>query len=245
VEWVGEPVVSKGVVERRFDVPRNARTVPGILWTPEGATGDRPLVLIGHGASGHKRYPYVLALARRLVRAHGFAAAAIDGPVQGDRRSDPDADDLTVFDDFRVAWTDDPTMTDEIVADWRATLDALQAVDGVGAGAVGYWGISMGTLLGLPFVASEPRVGATVLGLAAAVGPTKARLAADAPNVTCPTLFVVQWDDELFARDRAVQLFDALGSADKRLHAHPGKHIEVPPEAFADSIAFLARSLSN
>jgi dienelactone hydrolase len=245
MEWVGEPVVSKGVVERRFDVPRNARVVPGILWTPEGATGDRPLVLIGHGGSGHKRFNYVLALGRRLVRAHGFAAAAIDGPVHGDRRSVPTTDGVAIMQEFDQVWRGDPTMTDEIVADWRATLDELQTVDGVGAGPVGWWGISMGTILGLPVVAAEPRIQVAVLGLMGLVGPTKERLAKDAASLTQPVLFLVQWDDELFRRDKALELFDAIASTDKRLHAHRGKHIEVPPEAFADSIAFLARSLSS
>ena len=32
----------------------------------------------------------------------------------------------------------------------------------------------------------------------------------------------MQFEDELFPRDGYLQLFDALGSTDKRLHAHPG-----------------------
>ena len=97
-------------------------------------------------------------------------------------------------------------MTDEMVADWRAVLDALQAPTVLGAGSVGWWGLSMGTILGLPVVAAEPRISVAVLGLMGIVGPTKARLAADATSVRCPVLFLVQWDDELFARDRAFEI---------------------------------------
>ena len=85
-----------------------------------------------------------------------------------------------------------------MVADWHAAVDVLAADDVVGRVPVGYWGVSMGTLLGLPFVASDPRVRACVLGLAGRTGPTAERLAADAARVTVPTLFLVQLDDELF-----------------------------------------------
>src|SRR4051812_44530895 len=87
MDFVDQPMVSHGVVERRFDVPGDREVVPGILWSPEGATGPRPLVLIGHGGGGDKRMPYVLSLARRLVRHAGYAVAAIDGTGHGDRAS--------------------------------------------------------------------------------------------------------------------------------------------------------------
>ena len=57
--------------------------------------------------------------------------------------------------------------------------------------------------------------------------------------VRCPVLFIVQWDDELFPRTSALELYDALGSSDKRLHAYPGRHGSVPAEAFDASEQFL------
>jgi hypothetical protein len=38
----------------------------------------------------------------------------------------------------------------------------------------------------------------------------------------------VQWDDERVPRVQSLALFDALASAEKTLHANPGKHGEVP-----------------
>jgi len=244
-EWVGDEVMAKGVAERRFDLTRATRCVPGLLWRPAEPAEPAhpaPLVLLGHGGSSHKRQDYIVAMARRLVRHHGIAAAAIDGPVHGYRRHDTNADD-PVGADFARLWNDDPTMTDEMVADWRATLDALQAPTALGPGPVGWWGLSMGTILGLPLIAAEPRISVAVLGLWGLTGPTRERLAQDAASVRCPVLFLTQWDDELCPRDRAFELFSALGSQDKRLHASPGGHVEVPLEEFRASERFLAASL--
>lgn len=245
MHWPGEDVVAKGVRERRFDVEREGRTVPGLLWTPPVAHRPRPLVLIGHGASGSKREDYVVALGRRLVRHLDVAAAAIDGPVHGDRRPPAGPGPDMPFVDFGLLWSSDTTMTDAMVADWRAVLDALQAEPDIGGGPVGYWGLSMGTILGLPLVAAEPRIAVAVLGLMGLTGPTRSRLATDAPNVRGPVLFLMQWHDELFPRDTVLDLFDALGSPDKRLHAHPGPHGGVPPEEFEASERFLALHLGH
>jgi dienelactone hydrolase len=247
VKWL-EDTTDGGVRERRFDLERDERRIPGLLWTRGDASVGEPagLVLIGHGASGHKRQDYVLSMARRLVRHHGLAAVAIDGPVHGDRRpaGAPGSPRRQIaFLDFAQTWSGDPTMTDEMVADLRATVDALTGLDEIREDAIGYWGLSMGTILGLPFVAAEPRVKAAVLGLMGATGPTKERIAEDAPRITCPVLFLVQWDDQLFPTETAFALFDSIGSEDKRLHAAPGPHGAVPEEELAASEAFLARYL--
>jgi dienelactone hydrolase len=244
--WSEQDSLSKGVLERRFDVQRDGRLVPGLLWTPEGARGPRPLVLVGHGAGNHKREQYILSLARRLVRHSSFAVAAIDGPVHGDRRSDASNDGTLMLVEFGNMWANDPNMTDEMVADWQATLDGLSELEEVGEGPVGWWGLSMGTILGIPFVAAEKRIQAAVLGLMGTAAPNQAfkeRFVRDAREVRCPVLFLLQWDDELMLRRDVLALFDELGTTDKRLHANPGGHTGVPPEEFEASETFLARRL--
>jgi dienelactone hydrolase len=245
MEFIGDPVVSHGVVERRFDVKSEDRLVPGLVWTPEGASGPRPLVLIGHGGSGDKRMPYVLSLARRLVRHLGYAAAAIDGPGHGDRAGAT----LSGTGAAREAGipsrflADMAEAADAMTADWTATFGALRQLEDVGDGPLGYWGLSMGTMFGIPFVAATPDVRVAVLGLMGTFEESMPWTAA-APNVNCPVLFLLQTDDELVPPERALGLFRTLGAPDRRLHAHPGAHSAVPPEEMEASEAFLQRHLS-
>lgn len=243
MELLGEPSVSHGVVERRFDVKRDDGLVPGIVWTPEGATGAQPLVLVGHGGTGNKRMPYVLSLARRLVRHAGYAVAAIDGPGHGDRVDAPvggeQAPSAGIPQSFMSSVT---AAADSMTADWTATLDELRALDDVGDGPLGYWGLSMGTMFGSPFVAATPDVRCAVLGLMGTFDDTNPWTTA-APAVQCPVLFLVQTDDELVPTETALSLFRSIGSSDKRLHAHPGAHSAVPPEEMDASEAFFARHL--
>jgi dienelactone hydrolase len=240
----GTDVAAKGVRERTFEVARGGRRIPGMLWTAADDEQPRPVVMLGHGASGSKNQDYIVALARGLVRHQGLSAVAIDGPVHGDRRADGGAVPNLPFAEFVQRWSADPDLIDDMVADWGSTLDAVQALPEVTAGPCGYWGLSMGTIFGLPVVAAEPRVAVAVLGLMGITGPTKDRFAADAPAVSCPLLFLVQWHDELFPREVAFALFEALGSTDKRMHVSPGMHAEVPAEEFDASARLLGSHLT-
>ncbi len=241
--WLGDALEHDGVTERNFVLEVDGRSVPAVLWTPAGATGARPLVLFAHGATRHKRADYILALAGRLVGGHGFAAVSIDAPGHGDRRTAA-ADDLQVFSEFLAEWSREGTV-DDVLAEWAAVIDSVRALDDVGDGPLGYWGLSMGTIYGVPLVAAEARVQAAVFGLMGLVGPTRERLAADAARIACPVTFIQQWDDALLPRKEVLDLFDALGSLDKRLHAHPGDHAAVPVEELEFSVAFLARHLGG
>ena len=241
---LGESSVGNGVAERTFELSVAGRLVPGILWTPEdaGPTGGRPLVLMGHGATLHKRVDHIVSLAHLLV-GQGFAAAAVDAPGHGDRRIDPMADEIQLFSNFLAEWSREGS-TDEVVAELRATLDELRQLDAIGDGPIGYWGLSMGTIYGIPLAAAEPQVQVAVFGLMGLLGPTLERLRADAASLACPVLFIQQWHDQLIPRQDAFALFDRIGSLDKRLHAHPGQHSAVPAEELLASVEFLARHLS-
>jgi dienelactone hydrolase len=106
---------------------------------------------------------------------------------------------------------------------------------------VGYWGVSLGSIIGLPLAAAEPRIRAAVVGLA---GGHEA-LTEAAARITIPVEFLLQWDDELMPRADALALFGAFASPEKTLHANPGGHGEVPEFELDSSERFLARHLGG
>ena len=151
LRWIGEPVNEGGVSECRFDLERDGNVIPGILWTPTQHDRPLPLVLMGHGGSGHKRADRQLMLARRFAGVLQIAAVAIDGPFHGDRVAEQL--DRRQYQE-RVGAVGVDKVTDGMVADWGATLDALSQLDAIDADRVAYIGFSMGTRFGLPYVAA-------------------------------------------------------------------------------------------
>ncbi|MBF8186205.1 alpha/beta hydrolase [Nonomuraea sp. K274] len=235
---------SDGVTEQLFTLGE----IPGVLWTPEDALGTRPLILMGHGGGQHKKAPGILARARLFVAEAGFAVAAIDAPNHGERPKDEELDRLATENRARMAAGEDTAalvaglhalVAGQTVAEWQAVLTAVQRLDHVGDGPVGYWGMSMGCGLGAPFVAAEPRVRAAVLGLQGSP-----ELAETAARITVPVRFLVQWDDERVPRAQSLAVFDAFASAEKTLHANPGKHGDLPRFETDSSLRFFARHLS-
>ncbi|MDX3451627.1 alpha/beta hydrolase [Streptomyces sp. ME02-8801-2C] len=234
---------SGGVSEQLFTLDE----IPGVLWMPEGACGTRPLILMGHGGGQHKKAPGILAGAHRFAAEGGFAVAAIDVPHHGERPRGEEFDRLATEYRARTTAGEDTAELDtamytlvvgQTVAEWQAVLTAVQQLDHIGGGPVGYWGVSLGCALGIPLVAAEPRVRAAVLGLQGS--PV---LAGAAAQITVPVRFLVQWDDELMPRAQSLALFDAIGSTEKTLHANPGGHGDLPRFETDDSLHFFARRL--
>ena len=244
MRWLGSPIDRDGLVSRRFVVESENRQVPGVIWSGLDIAAA-PLVLVGHGGSGDKFSERVQWLADRIVRKYGCSVAAIDGPAHGDRRSDRGQDPSSVFADFRVEM-DRESSIDTMVADWRATLDSLRHVGLLGNVPVGYWGVSMGTLYGIPWLAVDLRIDVAVLGLWGMHGPgegTRTRLVNDAAAVKCPVLFLAQMNDEHFPCEGVINLFGCVGADDKRLHLKVGGHEDVPRDELESSISFLVDRL--
>ncbi|MCY1143031.1 alpha/beta hydrolase [Actinoplanes sp. Pm04-4] len=197
-------------------------TVPGTLWEPDG--GDGPLILVAHGGGQHRGSPAVVGRARMLVAA-GFRVAALDAPGSESPMQGPAeglAERLNRINAEVAA---------RAVPEWKAALDLL-APDG----PAGFWGVSMGAVIGLEVLAAEPRITAGVLGLTGA-RPDLAR------RITVPIEFALQWDDELVSRESALALFDAFASAEKSLHANPGRHTELPRHEADSAVRFFQRHL--
>jgi dienelactone hydrolase len=244
IQWTEAEATVEGVAERAFTVDQDGEAVSCVFWRPESSSGPAPLVLMGHGGGGHKRNERMVHLGRMFAGVYGWNAVSMDGLAHGDRGPVTDATDPA----YREMWGRENPVQD-MIDDWVAVLDAAMAYDLVDPARIGYWGVSMGTMFGLPFVASEPRVKAAVLGKAGFTGSSVDRSGVApyferyAPQISQPLLFSIQWDDERFERDGQLDLYDRLGSADKRLHAYPGLHVDNGLESFVFHAEFLKRYL--
>ena len=219
--------------------PESGRTVTGALWLPDGYRAGDPLALVGHGASGDRYQPPGTHFARRFA-SHGAATLALDGPVHGLRQVGPGG---------RAAFAREmqrPSFLDDMVADWDAALRVLGSEVGVGRGGNVYFGLSMGSIFGVPLLAARGDITAACLGLLGTSGTGAligSRLRQDAAAIRAPILFLVQLEDELFPRDGCLDLFDHLASDTKCLHASPGTHAQVPLPELRAASDFVLRYL--
>jgi alpha-beta hydrolase superfamily lysophospholipase len=238
---------SDGVLERDFTVGE----VTGVLWSPPSGSDHAPLVLMGHGGGLHKKTPGLLSRAHHCVTAYGYTVAAIDAPGHGDRPRTAEDEQaraglqqaMAAGDTGRVAAVSaryGRSLAERAGPEWQAVLDALQELPGIGTEApVGYGGgITLGTAIGIPLTAAEPRITAAIFGGGFVVDES---LIEAARRVTVPVQFLLPWDDEHVDRQSALALFDAFASAEKTLHANPGDHRTVRWFGVDDS--FLVRHL--
>lgn len=243
MHFTSERRLDDDVLEREFTLDG----IPGILWTPGSVTAPVPLILLGHPPLGLRAmYPRLVARARHCA-ARGFAAATIELPGSGDRPRLP-AVDRARAELRRTLQAGEPVgdeiidalilpLVEEAVPEWRAALDALLALPGIG-GPVGYSGgvISIGVRLAVV----EPRVSAAVLYAGSFVPRV---MFEEARRVTVPLHVLLQWDDEGNDRQASLDLFDAFGSPEKTLNANMGGHTGVPEFAAEAADMFFTRHL--
>lgn len=240
MEWIESELTGA----RDFRLATPDRLISGALWLPDSYTASTPLILCGHGASGDRYQAPIPHLAGRF-RAIGAATLSLDGPVHGLRQVGPGGR-AALSEAFRR-----PELTDEMVSDWLCSLAAIRESVGFEHNPLAYFGLSMGAIFGIPTLAAAAAEAipfrASVLGLAGtsgAAGFLGERLAGDAAAIEHPVLFLMQLEDELFDREGYLALFDAIGSTDKRLHANPGLHPEIPTEEVDAAFAFLSMRLT-
>jgi dienelactone hydrolase len=242
MQFTSEQRLDDGILEREFTLGE----IPGILWTPASASAPAPLILLGHPGGLRAMYPRLAARARHSAAEHGFASATIELPGSGDRPRSAAAEQARADLRRALAAGDPPgeivdrlilPLAEKAVPEWQATLDALLPLPGIG-GPVGYSGgvIAIGIRLAL----AEPRIRAAVLFAGSFV---PAIVVEEARQVTIPLLVLLQWDDEGNDRQAALDLFDALGSTEKTLHANLGGHTGVPQFEADDGGRFFARHL--
>jgi hypothetical protein len=129
-------------------------------------------------------------------------------------------------------------LAEQAVPEWQAALDALLPLPEI-SGRAGYEGGVIA--IGIRLTVAEPRISAALLFAGSFVPRT---LFEQARQVTIPLQVLLQWDDEGNDRQLALDLFDALGSKEKTLHANLGGHAGVPSFEIDAGARFFARHLS-
>lgn len=243
MRFTSEQRYDDGVLERAFTLG----DIPGILWTPPSPTPPSPLILLGHPGGLRRMHPRLVARAQRTV-AEGFAAATIELPG-GEGRPPLLGVEEARADLRRALAAGEPVeaqvierlvvpLVDAAVPEWQAALDALLLLPEIG-GPVGYSGGVVA--IGVRLAAVEPRIAAAVLFAGSYVPRTTFE---EAREVTIPLQVLLQWDDEGNDRQLALDLFDALGSTEKTLHANMGGHTGVPWFEGDDAARFFTRHLT-
>ena len=233
-----------GILERELTLDE----VPGIVWTPVTAESSDPvpLILLGHPGGVRGMYPRLQARARDSA-ALGFATATIELPGSGSRPALAGVDQARTELRQAIAAGEPPSedvidrlilpLVEQAVPEWRAVLDDLLELPGIG----GPVGISGGvTAIGVRLALLEPRIVAA--GLFAGSFVPRSTIE-EARRVTIPLHVLLQWDDRGNDRRMALDLFDAFGSAEKTLQANMGGHTGIPPHAAEDAARFFLRHL--
>lgn len=249
--------ITDGVVQRDFEIEVDGEVVPCVIWAREDAKGPRPLIAMGHGGSQHKKTLGIRTRAIQYANRHDWATLAIDAPGHGDRISREEAAKLMEEVGARVRGESDAPAWDEerlkmmaqrsrkAVPEWKSALDAAQQLDFVGdGGPIGYWGVSMGTAIGVPFVSEESRIRCAIFGLAG-LRPNNPAFEEAAAKITIPLQFVFQWEDAVAPRKHGIALFDAFGSKEKTMHINPGGHMDIPTFESAAWEAFYLRHIGS
>lgn len=236
------------IIERRFTVG----TTSGILWTPVTAspTAPVPLIIMGQPGGIGTRQMYPRLLTRALSTAElGIASVTIEMPGAGDREPLPGADQARA--DLRHALSCGEQPGDDVVD--RLILPLVDA-------AVPEMQLTLDEVLELPEI--SPRVGFSggVIAVGVRMAAIETRIVAaglfagsfiphsivqQARQVTVPLHVLLQWDDEGNDRSKALELFDAFGSAEKTLYANMGGHTGVPLFAGEDAARFFDRHLNH
>jgi len=157
-----QPVIDTTKFEL-FSVSYNSihdKRVTGLLSLPKKVEKPLPVVILMHGLGDHKAVDYV-EYGNDLFLKNGYAVLRIDISDHGDRKKDVYDFDLTG--DYKY-WT--RNVISQTVFDLRRAVDFIETRKELHHKRIGYYGISLGGILGTVFCGVENRVKVPVIALA-------------------------------------------------------------------------------
>ncbi len=228
--------------EREYGGLREVRfrlgETPGLLWLPEGEEGPLPLVLIQHPGMSSKDDALVGGPARAWATTHRWACLGLDAPGHGER---------AVPDPF--AAMRDPeqavAMAGQFAEEVAAAVDALAERYPVDLGRLGYYGYSLGAMLGVPAVAGDGRFRAAVFaaaGTGSLSGPAEGEESHLAGLAGVAVRVIAKERDEVVSPDATMELYARL-PGERDLVTLPGGHFAVGDDVVGAAEEWLTAKL--
>ncbi len=138
----------------------NNQRVYGLLSVPKNATEPPPVIILLHGLGDRKTVDYIQAGHDYFVAA-GYAVFRIDIANHGERKVHDYEFDLT--NGYRY-WT--RSIISQTVFDLRRSIDVLQTRPEVNSDRLGFFGISLGGMIGTIFCGIDERIKVPIITLA-------------------------------------------------------------------------------
>lgn len=210
------------MLEETLNIKSGQESIPVSLWFPEDRI-VRAVALLGHGLGVDRHHEFNTRIAS-LLSAASCVVLSPELPLHGERSSGKADDWREIVNSWQVFWSAGGVQA--LVEEW--TSFQSYAVERFPGKPVGYFGLSLATQYGIPFLANNNMIQAAVLGLFGSHPPPKTPVMNHyAPNVSCPLAFVKQADDELHPETTADYLFDSLGSSEKELIPGKGRVMRI------------------
>ncbi len=155
IEKAGDVVIEKV----RFTSVHNQQ-VYGLLSIPDNAANPAPVVILLHGVGDRKTVDYIQAGHDYFVKS-GLAVFRIDIANHGERKTHDY--DFSLTDGYRF-WTRD--IIAQTVFDLQRSVDYLMTRQDIDKVKIGFFGISLGGVIGTIFSGLDERVSVPVIALA-------------------------------------------------------------------------------
>ena len=134
--------------------------VTALLSVPKTGTAPLPVIVLMHGLGDRKTVDYV-SYGNDLFLKNGYAVLRLDISEHGDRKND--FYDFTLTGPYKY-WS--RSIITQTVFDLRRAVDFIETRAELDADRIGYYGISLGGIIGTVFCGVDDRVKVPVVALA-------------------------------------------------------------------------------
>jgi predicted esterase len=168
---------------------------------------------------------YFVADVARMWARRGWVCAGLDAPLHGDRREHNPMGLFRERDRY-------PAVRAQFAAEVTRLIDLLAAEYLVDVTRLGFTGFSLGSMIGLPAVATDGRFKAAafcLVGEGGLVGEATGNESFVPRLANVATRIVAKQQDELISRASTEALYDAL-PGEKDIKWLPGGHFEIGPD---------------